>query len=469
VIVVADDRVSRDAMRSSRDMEKPPTDASSTIPIPFLARMGELFSAEEIWEAGRRLGVIERDRKLDLPALVEGTVLALSGLPGAQQSAFANYLQLAGHSLAPSAFYDRFDDPFAALMGELAGRAIEAVRAAAPDDSVREADFARLLERFRDVRVTDSTCMVLHKLAAAWAPSTSKDRPAAFKLHSVVSAVDLMPVEQHLSTQRAHDNPQPDESALTPGTLYLADLGYVDDARTVRLLDRGVDVLMRLKKNQNPVIHRVHVGNADRVACRGRRLDEAFVEGLLDFKGGVVDLDVEIAARVDGKTERRIVRVVGVQDKDGGPYGDCWFYLTTVPREILATAEIPIVYSVRWEIELLWKHLKTGVGLSSLRAWRESAVLAIVHAKLIALALARLLELTLAGAAKEHAYGQLAIVLTLTRLAPTLLAARMLARGVDLAEMERRLLMTAVVIARSRNQRRERAKRAKVQNLRRGG
>jgi len=60
-------------------------------------------------------------------------------------------------------------------------------------------------------------------------------------------------------------------------------------------------------------------------------------------------------------------------------------------------------------------------------------------------------------------------VLTLARLAPTLLAARMLARGVTLEEMERRLLMTAAIVARSRNQRRERAKRAKIAGLRRKG
>lgn len=439
--------------------EKPPL-----IAAPFLARLHELFEPNDIWEAGRRLGVITRDRKIDLPALVEGTVLALSGLPGAQTSAFTNYIQIAGHALAPSAFYDRFTGPFATLMGELARRAVNAVRAADPA-CLREAQFATLLDRFKDVRITDSTCMSLQRLGAKWAPSTSKVRPAGFKLHAVVSVGDLLPVEQHLSPQRRHDSPQLDEAALEEGTLFLADLGYVDDARTVRLLDRGVHTLMRLKKSQNPVIDRVHIGQADRRACRGKQLDEAFTEGLLGFKDGVVDLDVVIAPVVDGKCLRRIVRIVGIQDLEGGPYGDCWFYLTTVPRDVLAAREVAVVYSVRWEIELLWKHLKTGVALSSLRAWRQESVLALVHSKLIALCLARLLEISLKDKADTHAYGQLAIVLTLARLAPSLLAARMLARGLTLKDFEERLLLTASIIARSRNQRRERAKRKKIADL----
>jgi hypothetical protein len=441
-------------------------DHARKIPTPFLEQMHALFAPDDIWAAGRRLGVISRDRKIDLPALVEGTVLALSGLPGAQTNAFANYLQLAGHELAPSAFYDRFTGPFGTLMGDLARRAVAAVRAVAPG-STREAGFARLLERFDDIRVTDSTCLVLQKLAAAWAPSTSKERPAGFKIHSVISAVDMLPVEHHLSPQRTHDNPQLDESALDPGTLYLADLGYVDDQRLMRFLLRGVHVLMRLKLSQNPIIRRVAVGAGDRAACRGQRLDEAFAAGLLDFKAGVVDLDVELEATVDGQLERRVIRIVGLQDRAGGPYGDCWFYLTTVPREVLEADQVAFVYTVRWEIELLWKHLKTGTGLSALRAWRQEAVLALVHAKIIALCLARLLELSLDAQMRTHAYGQLAIVLTLTRMAPTLLAARMLARGVTLQEMERRLLMTASISARSRNQRREGRKRAKLAALRR--
>ena len=209
------------------------------------------------------------------------------------------------------------------------------------------------------------------------------------------------------------------------------------------------------------VIRRVHAGNADRLACRGKRFDDAFAEGLLDFKSGVLDLDIELEARVEGEVKRRIVRIVGIENSDGNR----WFYLTTVPRDVLAPDEVALVYTLRWEIELLWKHLKTGVALSSIRAWRQEAVLVLVHAKIVALCLGRLLELSLDAHTKTHAFGQLAIVLTLSRLAPTLLAARMLARGLTLKDMEDRLLLTASVIARSRNQRRERAKRAKITDL----
>jgi hypothetical protein len=427
---------------------------------PFLAKYHELFDTEDLWAAARQSGAVERQRKVDLPALVEASVLALSGLPGTQTTIFANYLHLGGATVAPSAFYDRFTAEFATLMGELAERAVLAVRAIAPKDALA-ADLTTLLEHFRDVRVIDSTCMVLQKLAACWAPSTSKERPAGFKLHSVVSLLDGLPVEHHVSPQREHDNRHVDESALTPGTLFMADLGYVDEKRVVRLVDQGVHVLMRLKKSQNPRIERVRVGRGDRRACRGMRLDEAFAEGLLDFDRRQLDLDVVIEAGA----ERRILRVVGTSE--GGDYGDCWFYLTSVPRDVLTPENVSVAYTLRWDIELLWKHLKTGTGMSAIRAWKQEAVTALVNAKLIGLALARLLELSVLEETKDHAMGQMAIVLTLNRMVPLIIAMRLRERGVSLAEMERRMLTMTLILARSRRQRRDRAKKKERTDLRR--
>ena len=52
-------------------------------------------------------------------------------------------------------------------------------------------------------------------------------------------------------------------------------------------------------------------------------------------------------------------------------------------------------------------------------------------------------------------------MLALNRSLPLIIALRMRGQNIDLAEMERRMLLIATTIARSRRQRRERAKRAK--------
>lgn len=148
---------------------------------------------------------------------------------------------------------------------------------------------------------------------------------------------------------------------------------------------------------------------------------------------------------------------MGIAATDGGE--DC-YYLTSVPSDVLTPDDVATSYTLRWEIELC-KHLKTGVGLAAIRAWRPAAVFALVHAEYLVVALARLLELAAKPATQDHATGQLAIVLALNRAVPMILALRMRGQNVDLAEMERRLLIIATTLGRSRRQRRERARKAK--------
>ena len=143
----------------------------------FVEKLGELVGPDEIIEAGRRLGAIKRQRKVDLPALVQATIAAMSPIPGAETSAFVNYLSITGVPLVPSSFYDRFTGEFAALMRELAARSIQMVREVSPADrSLHE--YGVLSEKFDDVQTADGSSFMLKRLAAGWAPSTSKKRPA---------------------------------------------------------------------------------------------------------------------------------------------------------------------------------------------------------------------------------------------------------------------------------------------------
>jgi hypothetical protein len=127
--------------------------------------------------------------------------------------------------------------------------------------------------------------------------------------------------------------------------------------------------------------------------------------------------------------------------------------------------DVSVAYTLRWDVELLFKQLKSGAGLQAILAWRSSAVLALIYAKIVALCVARLLELTVEEHHGPHATSQLALLLTLTRAMPLLLGFFMRERGVTLQQLEERIIMIANVVAKSRNQRRERKKRQTRQTL----
>lgn len=423
----------------------------------FLAQYGELVGPDEILEAGRRLGAIQRQRKVELPKLVEATVISLSATPGAQTSVFVNYINLTGQSLAPSSFYDRFTPAFAELMKGVAGRALEHVRQADPDGTAGR-NLGVLLDVFNDVRIADSTVVMLKKLAKGWAPSTSKVRPAGVKFHTVVSLLDDLPIADALTPQRTHDNKAFPEATLEPGTLSIFDLGYIDVKRFVDAVNRGAHFLTRLKNSHNPEIVRVHVGKGSRRNARGLRLDEALNTEVLTHEKGIIDVDV----RLVHKDREAIARVVAVINSDVDKFH---WYITSVDRNLLDAFDVAEAYRLRWIIELIFKQLKSGAGLSSILAWRESAVTAMIYGKITALCLSRLLEICAKSTGDGSTLNRMAMVLVLARSASLMLSYALLRDGVTIEELERRIMLTATIVARARNQRRERERKKREASI----
>lgn len=304
--------------------------------------------------------------------------------------------------------------------------------------------------------ITDSTSHILKRLAKAYYPSTSRKRPAGVKLHTVISLRDTLPLETEVTPQRMHDNKAFAEWTLEPGTLSLFDLGYMDVGRLVDAANAGAGFLTRMKMNQNPEIVRVHRGISTR-AAKGLGVGDALMEDVLAPKKGVLDLDVRLTS---GK-KSAIVRCVCLEEEEGERH----WYLTTIDRDVLSAHDIGETYRIRWAVELLFKQMKSGLGLDAILAWKPSAVMALLYAKVVSLCLVRLLELAVEERYGRYATTQLALTLTLSRCTPLLLSYFMQQQGLTLEVFEERLLTIARMVAKSRNQRRERAKRKRAQAL----
>lgn len=154
-------------------------------------------------------------------------------------------------------------------------------------------------------------------------------------------------------------------------------------------------------------------------------------------------------------------RIVGLVAPDGITH----WYLTNLPREWLAAADVAQAYSLRWEVELVFKSLKSGLGLDTIKARRPDALMALVHAKIIALALSRLLYLAATERAGPHAVTQMAIVLTMTWMLPWIMARRAKDPSWSIIDEENELVSEAILDARPRNRKREPKRLAKRQLL----
>lgn len=79
---------------------------------------------------------------------------------------------------------------------------------------------------------------------------------------------------------------------------------------------------------------------------------------------------------------------VGVRNESTGKYH---LYITNVPRDTLSPEDIARVYAARWEVELVFKELKSNYKLDELPSSKRHVVEALIYVAILALTVSRLL------------------------------------------------------------------------------
>jgi putative transposase len=86
------------------------------------------------------------------------------------------------------------------------------------------------------------------------------------------------------------------------------------------------------------------------------------------------------------RTDRARFRLIGVRDAHSGSY---WFYLTNLPADELEPESVAQLYACRWQVELIFKELKTHYRLDELPTRKAPIVEALVLSSIITLMLSR--------------------------------------------------------------------------------
>ena len=340
-----------------------------------------LLPKAELEHLAYESGMVRRRRKVDPSAMLWTLTL---GFAAGRERTLAGlrrmYQRATGTSLVASAFYDRFTPELVrflrAVVGELCGRLSE-----------HEPACQGLLSKFTDVVVTDASVVKLHRLLARRYPGTrTNSNPAAAKLHLGVKGKGLERVK--LTGERANDHRSLRMGPWVAGRLLLFDLGYFR-YQLFDCIDRnGGTFLTRIPAGANPLIvgmNRKWRGRT--VALEGKRLDD--VAGKLRRMTLDVEVEVEFPRRVyDGKrrTHRRRFRLIGVRDPNSASY---WFYLTNIPVEEFDAESLAQVYACRWQVEHIFKGLKSHYRLAQLPTRKGRIVEALILSAIITLLLSR--------------------------------------------------------------------------------
>ena len=345
-------------------------------------RLTKVFPPNWLETRARILGVVVRDRKVDITALVWSLVLGFAvGNSRSIEELRRTYIRIADHQLCPSSFHDRLTEELAVLLRELIDEAIT--------ETPTPHTMTDHLDRIREVVIADATVFQVHELLAERYPATHEDRAGA-KLHLVHNLTDDTVERLDIGDERSHDSDHFRNGSWLDGRLLLIDLAYFKYHRFARVDENGGYFVSRLKRSANPsIIKELRTWRGNARALVGEQIWDV----IDDLHRQEVDVLVEVSfkRRIYGGTrssDTRTFRVTGHRNPESGEYH---LYITNLPNESFTPSQVASLYTARWEVELLFRELKSRYRLDELPSSKPRIVEVLILASILSLVVSRVL------------------------------------------------------------------------------
>lgn len=298
-----------------------------------------------------------------------------------------------------------------------------------------------------DVLLADATGMALHDTLAGVAPGTGGDGPkAALKLHGLFNLTRGHLPYLELTDGKTSDQTTKDAhiAVSKPGDLIIRDLGYfeVADLQTLAMDGRFFVTRMplSLKKFREPEGEELLDIWEELASCKGFEIDRLLRIGDEKFLTRVVALRLPRKkwrprlAEMRKEKRRALTRREEAKAK--------WNLIATnLTAEQASAATLQKLYALRWQLELLWKACKSGLGIDRLKA---ASCEAVVHAFVWARLLCVVLMLAVRGLIAKESPREIGLIRWFRRVAAQLSTIRELIfarRWLALAKLLRTLAL----------------------------
>ncbi|SHO58976.1 Transposase DDE domain protein [Vibrio quintilis] len=321
--------------------------------ITLKQQLSQIFSPDFILRTAKQVGFTRRERAIQPVALVLSLISALS--KGNCHAIADLHRQFNGMCLsekdnvAYKPFHNQLRKPeFAELMQKLVQVAI--LRFAGQDPR----NLPDKLACFDDVLLQDGSSFRVHDELAEIFPSRFQRTPAAIECHLTMSLKTLSPKAMTITADTASERtylPKPDS---LKNKLLLADAGYVDFSYFDAVERQGGAWIVRGLQSLNPTIIEATNGKGHLLPkLAGKKLKEV---NRRTSRAEVLDLKVRRGTQVF-----RVVRRWFKEEKR------FCLWVTNLPADKYSADDIMSVYRCRWQVELLFKELKSDTN------WRRFA------------------------------------------------------------------------------------------------
>jgi Transposase DDE domain len=361
----------------------------------------------------RETGCIQRQRKFSGADLLQTLVFGWLAHPEASLEMFASMAATRQVQVTDTAVHKRFTKACAqflhAILEEMTRVVVEA------DREVPQA----LLHRFEAVVLEDSSSIALpDELAACWqgCGGTPGAGRAAVKLHVQWELKRGQLRGPCLTSGRTSDRSSPfKEEPLPTGSLYIADLGYVDWANVVARRAAGSYTLTRAPAKTlywTPEGKRLKLENV--LPRRVGQTKELWVRVADEYRYLmrllIIRVPEEVAQRRRADLEADAVRRGKPVRQRAWELADWTILLTDAPAKRLSLQEALVLLRERWQMELLYKLWKQYGRIDEWRTKNSWRILCELYAKLIGLLLQHWLMLLFAWHDEQRSLVKLAQV-----------------------------------------------------------
>jgi IS4 transposase len=343
-----------------------------------------MFSPEFLRKTAIETGLIKRERKID--AVVMFWVLTLSfgvRLQRTLASLKRSYEKESNQDLSDSSWYYRFTPELVAFLKACVLHGVEYLA------QEQCHNLNKKLVKFQDVLIQDSTIIRLHSsLSSLYPAARAKGEAAGLKVAVLVSAVGNRPESISLFSESTNELKTIRIGPWVKDKILLIDLGFYKYQLFSRIEENGGYFVSRLKDNSNPQIIKAYN------ICRGQSIDVSgrYLKDILPkLKRQILDVEVEVsfkrrAYKGERKPDTNRFRLVAIYNEEEQKYH---MYITNICPDVLVPEDVGMLYGARWDIELLFKELKSKYALDLLNTTNPQIIEALIWVAILTLLVSR--------------------------------------------------------------------------------
>jgi len=386
---------SRNKSRRSRPIPEP----KYLNPDDIFHSLESLFPGETVEQIARETGFNQRQRKIESYLFFWNLVLGFRvQLQRTLESLRRGYSDMAGVDFSQSAWHDRFNPTTVKFLQACAKLVVQQMAEEA------NRTLSPKMKWVDDILIQDSSIVRLSAALMKKFPATrSRKNAAGLKVSMLVSAVASSPKKITIHGERIHETKTLKIGPWVKNKVLLIDLGFFKFQMFSRIHENGGYFLSRLRTNSNPLFLstlRMYRGNT--IQLEGKRWKEAKDK----LKRGALDAEVEVtfSRRVyRGKQSKdaKSFRLVAIYNYEAKKYHT---YITNIPPDALSAEDVAELYRVRWDIEMIFKELKSKYSLDVIKSANPNVVEGLIWTGILTLLVSRrLFNVLCASAPIEHA------------------------------------------------------------------